>query len=112
MADGPFGARDILINLNAPITARIIRTAEAGDITRFVKINGIRINGVAGAGTGDIVLRAESATGPIVFKLLAPNGSAHDGTFFVPGNPVIKGLYMDAVGTAWVDGAVMIIHTA
>lgn len=109
MPDGSFGARDIFLDLNATPAARVIRDATKN---HWVKIRGIRINGVAGASAGDIILHGEGAAGPTIFTLLAAASSPHDGTFFVHGNPIIKGLYMESVGTAWLAGATMVIHTA
>ena len=104
MADGPTGAREIFIDLTV-VGARTIR-----DATNGVRIAEIRINGTAGAGAGDIVLRTDlAATGGEVFKLLA-NNDAHDGTFAAH-RMWTRGLFMDALATAWLAGATMIIVT-
>lgn len=117
MADGPFGAREVFIDLTLAPAARVIRdAAPTGRNAEFAKIAAIRINGVAGAGDGDIILRSNSATGPVVFRLDAPNGSTHDGTLvFGHPAPTLRGLYMDSVGTAWAGAAetsFMVIYTA
>jgi hypothetical protein len=108
MADGSFGERDIFIDLTVT-GARVIKDATKGE---FVKIGGIRINGTTGAGAGDITFRKESAGGPIVFQALGTASTIFDGTFALPvGSILQKGLYMDALGTAWTAGSQMIIYT-
>ena len=103
--DGAVGKRDIYIDLNTA-TARTIRAATQG-----TRISEIRINGTAGSGESNVVLRQDVAsTGDIMFKLLAPSGSGHDGTFSVA-RMWTRGLFMDALTTAWVAGSHMIIHT-
>ncbi len=110
MADGAFGERDIFIDLNSPITARVIRDATKGE---FVKITAIHIYGTSGAGAGAIVLRKESATGPIIFQVAPANSAAVVvDKEFSEKVPIHKGLYMDAVATAWLAGSSMEIYTA
>lgn len=106
MADGAYGAREIYIDLNIG-GARVIRDPLAEG--RFVKIRGFRINGTSGAAQGDIVLRGDSASGPIVFKEIAAPGTPFDGGF-TPLRIRTFGLYMDALG-AWVAGSSLIIYT-
>lgn len=109
MADGSFGEREIFIDLTIAPAARIIRDAAVEG--RAVHIDSIRINGTANAaGAGDIILRKQSATGPVVFKLNAPTASAHDGTM-TPNSFTFAGLYMDSVVNAWQAGSHMIIYT-
>ncbi len=103
-ADGPTGSREILIDLTT-VTARTIRAATNG-----VKIGEIRINGTAGSGAGNVVLRTDVAsTGDVVFQLLA-NNDAHDGTFSAD-RMWTRGLFMDVLATAWLAGSTMIIVT-
>lgn len=112
MADSSFGLRDITLDLNGVITARVIRDALKGE---YAKVTGLTINGVTGAGDGTIVLRGESASGPIFYKLQTVNSTAYnvDKTFGEDkGGRIYKGLYVDALNTAWVAGATLIIHTA
>jgi len=105
MADGALGSRQIFIDLTV-VGARTIR-----DATNGVKIGEIRIQGTAGAGTSDIILREDVATtGGIVFKLAAAAGSDHDGTFSAD-RMWTRGLFMDLIGSAWVAGSHMIIVT-
>lgn len=107
MPDGNFGERDIFLDLTAVPAARVIRASPP----HHVKINGIRINGTAGAAIGHIILRKQSATGPIIFELIVAASSVHDGTFAIHGGPIVDGLFMDSVGTAWLAESHMIIHT-
>lgn len=98
MADGNYGERIIYIDLTVT-GARIIRAYPVN----WVKINAIRINGVAGAGgSGTITLRQEGASGAIIFQEAAPAGQSFDGTMVQSTwPPVVNGLYMDDPGTAW-----------
>jgi hypothetical protein len=112
MADGDFGERDIVLDLNGVITARVLRAYPA-----VVKITGITINGNAptvGA-QGDIVLHKESASGPIVWELRPSANLQVNEHFEMPGRlgMIVNGLYMEAFDTnGWDAGASMIIHTA
>lgn len=103
MADGGYGERDIYIDLTVT-GARVIRD-------ECVFIDSVTINGVSGAGAGDIVLRKQSASGPIVHKTLGPGGTAFDGIAGPPLNIEANRLYMDALANAWAAGSFMIIHT-
>lgn len=107
MADGPYGAREIYIDLTSA-GARVIRDVLAEG--RYVKIMGVRINGTSGAGAGDIVLRDGSVSGNIVFKEIAPGGTPFDGTM-TPVRIRCHGLYMDALANPWAAGSYMIIYT-
>jgi len=109
MADGNFGERDIFIDLNTT-GARVIRAA-AGD-GQSVVIHAIRINGDSHATLdADIILRRDSASGPIVFQLEAPGGTSHDGTITFNKPLRMRGLFMDNQTNAWVVPAHMMIHT-
>ena len=107
MADSSFGERDIFIDL-ATATARVIRSANDGAIGL---IGAIDISGVTGASAGTIILRKESATGPVIFQQYAPSASTIDThvTFHCPIGG--KGLYMDAMSGAWDGNSTMVIHT-
>jgi hypothetical protein len=113
MADGNFGERDIVLDLNDPITARTLRAA-----TQVVKVVGITINGNAPTtgSQGNIVLRKELvSTGPIVWELLPTTNQQVNAHFDMPGQDgrIYNGLFMDAMTTnGWDAGSVMIIHTA
>jgi hypothetical protein len=109
-----FNTNPIIVDLNSPITARVIRDAArslgSGVTTADVgRIKAIRINGTAGAGDGTIVLRCDGASGREIFKLIVPSGSEHDGTV-TELDVNFRGIYMDAIATAWVSGARMYIY--
>ncbi len=106
MADSAFGLTNIYIDLTTA-TARVIRDALKD---QWVLLSGVRINGTAGAGDGTIVLRQESATGPIVMRANVGTSQPVDGSFDIPSKP-FKGLYMDAIAVAWAANAHMIIYT-
>ena len=106
MADGNFGERVIELDLNSPITARIIRAAP-----QVVKITKIVINGTAGASgvNGTLTLNKESATGATVWKLQPANNEVIRLEEDV--DILCNGLYMEALTTAWVAGSSMLIYT-
>ncbi len=112
MADGPFGAKEIVIDL-ADTGARVIRTAR-----ETVKVLRIRIKGAAGAAgeNNDIVLRKKSASGPIIWSLRPVDTEAVNDTFEV--GYIGMGLFMDNLVAAWTqasgttDPVEMIITTA
>jgi hypothetical protein len=108
MADGSFGTRDIELDIAGVTTARVLRA-----IPNAVKLTGITINGTAPAtgSEGPIVLRSDSASGPIVWRLIPTNSEVVHENFFLP-NRIYTGLYMDLMTTGWVAGGSMIIHTA
>jgi hypothetical protein len=111
MADSSFGLRDITLDINATITARVVRDALKNEM---VKLTGLTISGTTGAGLGTIVIRGESATGPIFYQF-GPTTNAteyHEEVTFEDPKPVYKGLYTDAINTAWAAGSVVILHTA
>lgn len=109
MADGPLGKRDINIDLTV-VGARTIRDPATG---QWVKIQSITISGTTGAGAGNIVLREETAsTGNVIFRFETTNATQYNVTpEFAKMPPVFKGLFMDALGTAWAAGSTMVIHT-
>lgn len=106
MVDGPFGAREILVDLTVT-GARVLRNATKAEV---VKIETVQIAGDPGASGSDIVLRSESASGPIFFKFDSPGAGIRNEEFIGPAGP-INGLYLDNIGTGWVAGAVMVIRT-
>ena len=109
MADSSYGLSEITLDL-AVATARTVKDAATGELA---KINSIRVNGTAGAGTGTLVFRKNAATtGPIILKIIVASGAVVDGTIAFPGMPVMKGLYVDAIGTAWTAGAICTIYTS
>lgn len=110
MADGAFGARDITIDLTVT-GARVIRDAL---LKYVVKLTSVTVTGTSGAAAGTIILRSESATGPIVYQYTDPTAAtlANSNEVFGDPAPVFHGLYMDTQGTAWAAGSVMVIHTA
>lgn len=108
MADGNFGQRDIHLDLTST-GARVIRDALLG---MRVKIRAITVSGTSGAAAGSLILRGESASGPIVWQLTDPTAATtYNFTSNLDGVLPIVGLYLDALGTAWAAGAVCIIHT-
>ena len=110
MADSAYGLRDITIDLAIATARNPIRDPAAEG--RAIRITGIDIGGVTGGSAGTIILRADSASGPIVFRKYAPATSTIDDTFqFTP--PIrCSGLYMDAMSGAWQANSTMVIHTA
>lgn len=113
MADGPYGANPIYIDLTVA-GARTIKDAvrPIGDLNftpDVGKIKSVRIQGTAGAGAGDIVLRKDSAAGGIVFKTAVAAGVPQDGVD-TPMDREFRGLYMDAIPAAWVAGSFMLIE--
>lgn len=109
MADGSYGERSIFIDLTVT-GARVIKDATKNE---FVKISSIHIYGVTGAGSGAIVLHKESASGPTIFQISPANGATVSiEKEFSEKVPIHKGLYMDALGTAWTAGASMQIDIA
>ncbi len=112
MADGPFGERVIQLDLNTPITARIIR-AWLAPHKHVVKITKIVVNGVAGAAgaaDGKLILRKEAADGDIVWQLTPADDEAVRASEDV--NILCNGLYMSALTQAWVAGSTMLIYTS
>jgi hypothetical protein len=108
MADGNYGQRDIQLDLTVA-GARVIRDATKGE---RAKIRAITVSGTSGAASGSLILRGESASGPIVWQLTDPTAATtYNFTANLDGVLPIKGLYMDAPGTVWAAGAVCIIHT-
>jgi hypothetical protein len=106
VADGPYGARDIFIDLTL-VGPRVIRDVLKWEQARVV---GLTIKGTTGAGAGNIVLRSDSASGNIVYDQPAPGGTSFDGDP-APFEIMAQGLYMDALANAWTAGSLMIIHT-
>jgi len=113
MADGPYGERTIFIDLNSPITARVIKDATKGEWVKFSAIH-IAGTGPATAANGPIILRKESASGPIVFQFIptAASQTVTEDKEWSEKVPIHKGLYMDAMTTGWVAGSCMTIDTA
>ncbi len=111
MADGNFGERVIELNLNTPITARVIR-AWAAPHKHVVKITKIVVNGVAGAtgANGALILKKEGTGGGVQWQLTPANNEVVRVEEDV--NIVCNGLYMDALTTAWLAGSRMLIYTA
>jgi hypothetical protein len=115
VADGSFGARDIVLDLAGVITARVLRNAL---LNEHVKVVGVTINGVAPAtgSQGTIELRQESASGPVVWQLVPANTETLRSLFSFPGTPgsgrIYKGLYMAAMVAGWGAGSTMILHTS
>lgn len=104
MADGAFGSREIVIDLTQ-VGARVLRAFPSATI-----IHAVKINGTAGAGAGDIILRKTSATGPIVFEEPVASGTPVDGAL-IPMCTYAKGLFMDALPAPWTAGSILIIYT-
>jgi len=82
---------------------------------RQIKIGHIFISGTTGVGDGTIVIRSDSASGPILFQLEANVAAATrfvvDVSFNREEAPVSRGLYIDALGTAWGAKSTLIIYT-
>lgn len=82
---------------------------------RPLKIGHIFLSGTTGAGDGTIVIRSDSASGPIVWQCEANVAAA---TRFVVDvafgseAPVTRGLYIDALPTAWGAKSTLILYTA
>ncbi len=106
MADSTFGINNIYIDLTSA-GARVIRDATKN---QWVLLSGVRINGTAGAGDGTIILREQSTGGRRVLRVNVGSGQVVDGSFDIPSKP-FKGLYMDALTTAWLADAHLIIYT-
>ncbi len=98
-------ARNPFIDLTVT-GARVIRAAGTA------RVMAIRVNGTAGGVAGDIIFRETSASGEVVFKLLAPASSTHDGTLSFPSpGRNFDGLFMDTQGTAWLAGSHIVVYT-
>lgn len=110
MADGNFGARDIVIDLSVT-GARTIRDATAG---QWVGIQKIVLSGKTGAGAQPLILRYETAaTGPVLWTILGTAATEYNVDAPYPGKkPVVKGLYLDNITNAWTSGSLLIISTA
>lgn len=104
MADGAYGAREIVLDLTVA-GARVIRASPL-----LSHIIGIKVQGTAGAGAGDIVLRQDSATGPIIFQLAVDAGGSADGAV-IPMDTWAVGLYCDAPAVVWAARSTCIIYT-
>jgi hypothetical protein len=82
---------------------------------RPLKIGHIFVSGTTGAGDGTIVIRSDSASGPIVWQLEAVVAAATrfvvDVSFNREEAPVTRGLYIDAIGTAWGAKSTLILYT-
>lgn len=79
-----------------------------------MQIGHIYVSGVTGAGDGTIKLRSDSASGPIVWQLEANVSVATrfivDVPFESDCEPVFRGIYIDALSTAWASGSVLILY--
>jgi len=104
MADGLYGLREIVIDLNTTGAREIKKTPE------LIAIKAILVMGASGAGAGNIVLREDNASGDVKFRFINVNSASYTFTF-TPEKPIwCRGLYMDAIGTAWATPATMIIY--
>ncbi len=98
-------ARNPFIDLTGT-GARVIRAAGTA------RVRAIRVNGTAGGGQGDIIIRENSSSGPIIFFLIAGSSTVHDGTISFPGSGRnFNGLFMDTQGTAWATSSHIIVYT-
>ena len=107
MADPSFGLRHIALDVAGVVTARVVRDATKSEISY---LSGITVSGTTGAGAGTIVLREDSASGPILWKFTPANGTLYN--FDVAFSTPIKsrGLYVDVITTAWAANSVVILH--
>ena len=104
MADGSKGQREIDIDLTVAAAARVVRDATKRE---WVKVRRIVLDGDSTAGA-TIIIRKESASGPIVATITASGGKQH---VDVPmEDAVFLGLYIDSF-TAWTSGH-LLIYTA
>lgn len=109
MADGSFGAKDVLIDL-AVTGARAVRGVSG--IERIVKVTGVTITGNPGASGSTIGLRKNNAsTGEVKF-LHHATASVEIGNYWPVNWISNEGLYVQDVAVAWAAGSFMIIHTA
>lgn len=83
---------------------------------RQLKISHIYLSGTTGAGDGTIVIRTDSASGPIVWQqeanVAAATRFAVDIAFGSDEAPVTRGLFIDAIPTAWAAKSTLILYTA
>lgn len=103
---GNVGEREIVIDLN-PTGALTIQAASIR-----AKIGKIFVSGTAGASSAPLVLRRSViTTGPIIFKLKGTLNVEYTVDLAFDGNPPnVDGLFVDALGTAWLADSVMIIY--
>jgi hypothetical protein len=106
MADGWYGSREIVIDLNDASAREIKKTPE------LVAIKKIRISGATGAGVGHIVLREDSGSGDVKFRQVTAATTTYTIEAEFPTPMQLRGLYMDALGTAWAAPATMILYCA
>lgn len=82
---------------------------------RQLKIGHIYLSGLTGAGDGTIVIRTDSVSGPIVWQQEAVVAAATriivDVSFNQEEAPVTRGLYIDALPTAWAAKSTLILYT-
>jgi len=109
MADGNFGERIIDVDLSVT-GARVLRDPSIGKEGQVVKVCKVLVSGTSGAAPVAIVLRKESASGPIV-AFWQPVQAAQVQTIeLISENEefLCKGLYLDNISQAWTSGHLLI----
>lgn len=108
MADGNVGERVIVVDLTVT-GARVLRDALKGE---HVQVSKITVAGTGGAAPADIVLRKESASGPIVAAFRPTPSVINNADLITEDDEFIcKGLYLDNVTQAWTAGSLLLIYT-
>lgn len=110
MADGSFGERIIDVDLSVT-GARVLR--DPLTIGKAVKVSKVLVSGTSGAAPVAIVLRKESASGPIV-AFWQPVQAAQVQTIeLISENEEFycKGLYLDNISQAWTAPSHLLVYT-